>query len=462
MTVAPPITRCPSDILLIIFELIMEESRESATDSVFSPLAPLANSLPAKFALVCRAWKMLVYNTSTFWVDISIEWGWRILIGSKRIKWRASMAKDAPVNLYVTIKLCTVYLDDILYILNVVPNVRRFSVTVLGWDTPLLFEQAWPQLLEVREARYTIYKYKNTCGDLWRHFMGMPKLTTLWLSGSAFQVPYRVDSPVLPVLTCLRLGTDGGYIDAGIIQSTIAALLSHCPLIEELYLDYHPETTTRYRPSAPPFTLTRLYKISTKTMSMMHPFSQGYISTPALREFKFPSWEDSYVARTVKFITANLSTLTTIVVSVTDGIRYQSTLHPLVNITFLELDVFRGEGFYLKALYTPLDSCPSTNQPPSNAYLPSLRTVRLGLHLAPILSTHFELFCTARCIPVNSQRTTQAGYHALDKLQVIRRRSKADVQGAMQTNAWKDAQVLDTGGEYGSFELRWDTPANGI
>ncbi|KIM25356.1 hypothetical protein M408DRAFT_212740 [Serendipita vermifera MAFF 305830] len=461
MRVAPPITRCPSDILLIIFELILNESRESATNNVYDRFISLAH-LPAKFALVCRTWKNLVYNTSKLWVDIPMIWEQGTLSGSKHIKWRASMAKDAWITLYVTMHLNVIDFNDIPYILKVVPNVRSFSVTVIGWVTPTLFEQAWPQLPEVREAKYTNYKYEDTFGDILRHFMGMPRLTSLWLNGSPLQIPYRVDSPVLPVLTCLRLGMDSGTMDTSILQCTIAALLSHCPQIEELYLDYRPTKTTRYRPSAPPFTLPRLHKISTRTMSVMHPFSQGYITSPALREFKLLSWEDSYVARAVKFLTANLSTLTTIVVSVDDCTKYQSILYPLVNITFLELNVFRGEGFYLKALYKPLDSFPSTNQPPPNTCLPSLRSVRLSLRLATILPKHFELFCTARCIPINSQRTTQAGYHALDKLQVIRRGSYTDIRGAMLTKAWKDAQVLDTGGEYGSFELRWNTPANGI
>ncbi|KIM21223.1 hypothetical protein M408DRAFT_333595, partial [Serendipita vermifera MAFF 305830] len=53
---------------------------------------------------------------------------------------------------------------------------------------------------------------------------------------------------------------------------------------------------------------------------------------------------------------------------------------------------------------------------------------------------------------------TQAGYRALDRLQVVRQTRHSDVSSAMKTNAWKGAKVLDIGGEYGNFEFRWDIP----
>ncbi|KIM25357.1 hypothetical protein M408DRAFT_26341, partial [Serendipita vermifera MAFF 305830] len=382
----------------------------------------------SRFALVCRTWKDLVYDTSTLWVDVFITLDAlksdkqsrivhqrsRRFVIPDRVKWRASKAKDAPVNLYIKATSTLIDSDQVTCMLEVIPNIRTFTVFDSSLGFLPLFVRAWSQLREVREAKYFKHTFGDVDGDILRHLAGMPMLISLWLSKSQLLVPYRVESPVLPALTCLILEGERDRL----FQSSIAAFLSHCPQIEELYLEHVLGTTAQYPSSAPPITLTKLRKISTRTMSVMNQFSQGNITTPELKELKVRSWEDSYMQLAFDFSAANQSTLTTVVIAVDDGPEYQRMLYPLVNLTFLELDVLRGRGDYLSALYTLPDHHRPTNQPPYAACLPLLRAVRLSLIFTTLLSESFDRFAAARCVPINAQSMTQAGYRALDRLQV--------------------------------------------
>lgn len=422
---------------------------------------------PATFALVCRKWKDIIYNTRAFWAmvyinsddffkDINSQKSPEVrphsMLRLEHARWRAQMANGAPMSLYLS-QLPTFYIDPtpIHNILQVAPNLQKLRVNNYPGHIrvgALFFSKAWPELINLREVTYLVRFDTLVEVDLSLHFQGMPHLTRLWINESKISLPFCMGSPLFPALKHLRLQGQSARDHERETSTPAFYFLSHCPRIEELYLIQAQGAIMRYVPNQNdrlPIRLASLRKISTGSMSVMAPFIDGRIITPALKVFGSLQGLRLYRQETLGFFEANAGSLTTLYLFDTGPSNHQVMLVPLVHLTFLKLLADRDVGAYLEALYTPINRT-------LTMCLPSLLTFHLKLKGTCLSPEDFISFVNARCIPVYNERITMMGCHALNRF--IVEPGSTLVDDLKVTKEWKAASMLE--GDPATFELHWE------
>ncbi|KIM25339.1 hypothetical protein M408DRAFT_212605 [Serendipita vermifera MAFF 305830] len=463
-----PIERCIPDILLAVFQAIVDDEAASySTKSSWYNVNPRAT---VSLALVCRHWKQLVYDAPSLWAVIKLDA--RQYVNDSPPSFRIRLAKDAPVDLYLF--HFPALLEDAPYIsrlLEVVPNLRRLHVELDPGQndattpliTLLLLNQAWRELRNVKEISYSAPSINHFRADLVDHLYGMPKLIHLWLNESRFTVPYCADKPLLPALK--RLFLQGSFIrndnNAALITPTF---LSHCPQLEDLDLTIlDPHITIRIEAAAveaPTITLPRLRKIRTSGMAVLAPFINRQIITPALEDFALFNWTDLYSTDMLAFFTDVAPTLTSLFLSVTDSAHYQRALTPLGQLNYLSI-LAGGQGTFLCPLYEPISTSlgtasmtTTTATTSTRLCLPCLRFFKLSVNRSVLAPEYFVPFVKARCIPIDEQRMTAAGCRALDNFCLVTIKPSEVLKYVRTTLEWQSATIRQAGPCV--FELHWE------
>lgn len=251
-----PIERTPNDILLVIFQVIIDE--EAAL------IQPLLSRVPkpreaASISLVCQSWKNLVYRTASLWTTIVLDMTdseERVQAYCNRL---GAFSKKAPVDLYVLrlhdpgrkwegspqncCSRCPCRGSEVALSLNAIQSIRKLYISTINVQSFCAFEPSLSRIDKVTDTTIAFYWYLHL-RRAWETPPGraiddqflsrMKSLNRLHIGEvKSLSLPVVGGHPLLPTVRTLELESRQ-YHSYPI--SLFVNIISHCPNLE--FLDY--------------------------------------------------------------------------------------------------------------------------------------------------------------------------------------------------------------------------------
>lgn len=456
-----PLDRCPPDIFIRILQAVVDdEAAQIDPRSLSNEVNP---RVPANLALVCQSWKNTVYNTPSLWAFVSLSLGQPMDVVKARFDRIISRAKAAPMDLYLfnvhihrqgdrrrdPIETCASTKESIRYFLDNIQSLRKLQVDGNRDDIrQLIVESNHPHIATTRELVHFVHG--DTSGIVrsfnWTSYIGsMQNLANLWMNeAGCIEFDICKSRPLLPRLKKLSLQSNW---NTHISQEAFFALLTQAPNIEKLKTTFHGFKYAESGYTFKSFSLPRLKSITTHNMApYLHGFSEGFITTPALKEFSYYEYNNQFNKCIADFFRLNPS-IEDVTFSTTDVSRYHEPLSALRYLrTFRVLG--GGKGEFLESLITKTTTDTSEAIP---VLAHSLDKLEVLIMRNPLQLKWFEALVESRCIPVDVAGNTKDGCTAVD-LTLVTVSLELVITEIEDSRYWKTAEITQKGS---SLTFQW-------
>ena len=464
-----PIQRCTPELLLLIFEVLVDDEA-----SKFDPrdtLHAFKLRAAAHLALVCKAWKELVFSSPTLWpvLVLNLEKPFH-KVYDVALRY-SQLAKSAPVDVYVytihkhptahelhTISECASTVENITILFSLIDKIRALQIHFHAELASVsAITEVWSRRSSIIELRYMISGWPQPVQDipLATQVEYLPFLTYLWINcAGSIRMPKHTSTPLLPNLRKLYIMTSSLPMQT----SQLGLLLSHCPRLEEIdstlgkcLFDDISQLSS--------ILLPKLRKITTHAVKPFTDlFRAGVLKLSALESFSSIQTMNTAESDDLSGLLQQNDRLTSLYLSVNGVSAYGNLVHSIKNLQYLFLHG-TGDGQFLRPLFTPL-SATDTSQPTLPHLGPSL-SMTIMVARATIHQEHFSDLVAARFVPVNARGETIAGCPAITELKLLFISRASVLKEIEGTDLWKAADVTFDPSDT-SCRLRWTYRPNDV
>lgn len=443
------------DLLALIYQYVVDE--DAPNFLAYYPSSTRNRELAVvRLALVNRRWKYIVYETPSLWSIIEVVLFEPIEREQNRLDRLTARAKNSPVDLYLLgvhshlsgasysishPKNCACNGDRLAVNLKGIQNLLSLTATLWNIDAVSLINlESLPSLKNVKQFRHRFTFPYGVKLELEPLLSSMPKLTELYIDKIEMVTLPTSKPPLLPHLRTLDVNFS--------ISSMIGPLLSfllHCPNLVNLHVELWKETEEApinilMHPNITFHRLKKLHIPNTDTIRQI--FATDLVRVPVLEDLYHGPWHNRTFHEWLGFFASGI-TLKRLTIAVHRRSQYDRALRELPNLEELTLRLDCQPTSEMLSLLCLPDA---TSSGPTHhlAICPNLRRISFQINVALISLHAFETFVHTRCIPIDEECKTIAGYRAIDSIifQIFYLRAGENVMGKLHECSYAKKAVV--------------------